>query len=52
MQNIFDSVFRYFVRKPATKLINLAGLAIRLAPGFALLTASWQSRSAATRNPV
>ena len=31
MQNIFKSTFRNFVRKPATNLINLVGLAVSLA---------------------
>ena len=31
MQNIFKSTYRNFVRKPATNLINLAGLAVSLA---------------------
>ena len=31
MQNIFKSTFRNFLRKPATALINLGGLAVSLA---------------------
>ena len=31
MQNIFKSTFRNFIRKPATNLINLVGLAVSLA---------------------
>ena len=31
MQNIFKSMYRNFVRKPATNLINLVGLAVSLA---------------------
>ncbi|MDP2335570.1 MAG: hypothetical protein Q8N05_03780 [Bacteroidota bacterium] len=31
MQNIFKTTYRNFVRKPATNLINLLGLAVSLA---------------------
>lgn len=31
MQNIFKSTYRNFIRKPATNLINLGGLAVSLA---------------------
>jgi len=31
MQNIFKTTYRNFVRKPATNLINLIGLAVSLA---------------------
>ena len=52
MQNIFKSTYRNFVPKLVTDLINLVGLTDSLALGIVLLTVSWQSWKAATRNPV
>ena len=52
MQNIFKSVYRNFVQRPATSLINLAWLP---ALGIVLLKVSWSRLGrelAATGNPV
>ena len=52
MQNVFKSAYRSFVPKLITNLIAFVGLADSLLMGIALLTVSWQSWKAATRNPV
>ena len=52
MQNVFKSTYRSFVPKLITNLITFVGLADSLLMGIALLTVSWQSWKAATRNPL